>query len=216
MHHRIVLVALAAMIGLSGCAAVLFGGVATGVYLAHDRRSTGAIMDDQAIEIWARRTLDEDQELEGPANLNVMSHNGWVLLTGQVPNAQTRDRAEYLVRTDARVREVFNELAIGPPSTFDTHSQDALITSQVKSSLFTIQMKDFDPSRVRVTTEQGVTYLMGLVTPAEADAATEVARQVGGVERVVRIFELVELVPAQPAAGPEDTPRSEEADGPPP
>lgn len=206
MRYRSVLIALAAMIGLSGCAAVLFGGVATGVYLAHDRRSTGSIVDDQAIEIWARRTLDQDQELEGPAHINVLSHNGWVLLTGQVPNARTRDRAEYLVREDERVREVFNELVIGPPSTFETQSQDALVTTQVKASLFRVQMEDFDPSRVRVTTEQGVTYLMGLVTPAEADAATEVARQVGGVERVVRVFEYVDLVPARPIEEADDTP----------
>jgi osmotically-inducible protein OsmY len=135
-----------------------------------------------------------------------MSYNGWVLLTGQVPNARTRDRAEYLVREDDRVREVFSELAIGPPSTFETQSQDALVTTEVKAGLFTVQMADFDPSRVRVTTEQGVTYLMGLVTPAEADAATEVARQVGGVERVVRIFEYVELVPPRPTEGSGDAP----------
>jgi osmotically-inducible protein OsmY len=195
-----------ALVG-SGCAPLILGGVASGALVLHDRRSAGSLIDDQGIMFTARNALAQDARVRGPAHINVRSYNGWVILTGQVPTEESRIRAETVVRSDPRIRELFNELTVAPPSTAASRTSDALITARVNAGLFRVTVPGFDPTRVKVTTEQGVTYLMGMVSAEEADAASEVARRARGVRRVVRVFEYGDIERPTVASAPEPPPR---------
>jgi osmotically-inducible protein OsmY len=117
-----------------------------------------------------------------------------VLLTGEVVSERARQQAEQIARhfNTPPVRMVHNELIIGPPSPLSVQSNDALLTTKVKTALFQINsIPDFDPTRVKVVTDRGVVYLLGLVRPVEADAAADVVSQVGGVQQVVTLFEYI-------------------------
>ena len=176
---------------LNGCAGLLVGGAATGITVVHDRRTTGTVIDDQTIELKLHDALN--QQLPPGNHISVTSYNGAALLTGQVISAPVRQQAEDIARrVDPPVREVYNELVIGPTLPLSVQGNDALLTTKVKTSLFQINnLPDFDPSRVKVVTENGVVYLLGLVRPVEADAATAIASQVAGVRQVVTIFEYI-------------------------
>ncbi len=177
---------------LTGCVPLLVGGTAVGVSMAHDRRTTGAVVDDQTIEL---KLYDELNRGLPPGNhINTTSYNGAVLLSGEAVSAQARQQAEQIARnlSEPPVRQVYNELVIGPPSSMSVQSNDALITTKVKTALFQItNIPDFDPSRVKVVTNQSVVYLLGLVRPQEADAAADMASQVGSVRQVVTLFEYI-------------------------
>lgn len=192
-RYPLALAALGMVLALSvnGCAGLLVGGVAT-IGMAHDRRTTGTVIDDQTIELKLADTLN--QQLPPGNHVSVTSYNGAVLLTGQVISVLARQQAEDIARrSDPPVREVYNELVIGPPIALSAQGNDALLTTKVKASLFQIHsLPDFDPSRVKVVTEYGVVYLLGLVRPVEADAAAEIASQVAGVRQVVTIFEYID------------------------
>ena len=176
---------------LNGCAGLLVGGAATGVTVVHDRRTAGTVIDDQTIELKLQDALN--QQLPPGNHISVTSYNGAALLTGQVISAPARQQAEEIARRiDPPVREVYNELVIGPTLSLSVQGNDALLTTKVKTSLFQINnLPDFDPSRVKVVTENGVVYLLGLVRPVEADAAAEIASRVAGVRQVVTIFEYI-------------------------
>lgn len=175
---------------LSGCAGLLVGGAAVGVGVAHDRRTTGTVMDDQTIELKLYDALN--QQLPPGNHINATSYNGSVLLSGEVVSELARRQAETIVRDiDPPVREVYNELIIGPPSALSSRSNDALLTTRVKTAFFQINIPDFDPTRVKVVTEREVVYLIGLVRPNEADAVANVASQVSGVRQVVTLFEYI-------------------------
>ncbi len=176
---------------LSGCAPLLIGGAAVGIGMAaHDRRTTGNFVDDQTIELKAHNALNA--RLPPGNQIGVTSYNGSVLLTGTAVSEDARQQAEAAIRSiTPPVREVYNELVVGSPGTFSTRSNDSLLTTKVKTALLKIQMRDFDPTRVKVVTEQGVVYLMGLLRPNEADAAANTASQVGGVRQVVTLFEYI-------------------------
>lgn len=178
---------------LGGCAELVIGGAATGVSIVHDRRSAGTIIDDQALELKAADLLQRDQELSRQSHINVTSYNLILLLTGETPSAELRARAEQTLRKLGNARRIHNELAIAAPSSLSSRSSDALLTARVKAALLRIKsIKGFDPTRVKVVSERGTVYLMGLVTRLEADAATEVTRGLKGVQRVVRIFEYLD------------------------
>ena len=184
---------------LHGCAGIIIGGAATGALIAHDRRTTGTIIDDQALALEGEHRVNGDPRM-ATGHINVSAYNGQVLLTGEVPQAAMRQQAETIVRSDPRVRRVFNELAIAAPSSFLARSSDVLLAGRVKANLFDVEIDGFDPTRVKIITERGIVYLMGLVTPEEGKAATEVVRRVGGVQKVVRLFEYVEIEQPRPAA----------------
>jgi osmotically-inducible protein OsmY len=169
----------------------LVGGTAVGVSVAHDRRTTGTVMDDQTIELKIYDALE--RQLPPGNRISTTSYNGAVLLTGEVVSEAMRQQAEQIARNLSQppVREVYNELVIGPPSPMSVQRNDALITTKVKTALFQIKIKDFDPSRVKVVTERGVVYLMGLVRRKEADAAADAASRVDGVRQVVTLFEYI-------------------------
>lgn len=190
---RLVFVTLGVLLALTmnGCAGLLVGGAATGITVVHDRRTAGTVIDDQTVELKLQDALN--QQLPPGNHISVTSYNGAVLLTGQVISMPARQQAEDIARrSDPPVREVYNELVISPPLPLSVQSNDAFLTTKVKASLFQINdLPDFDPTRVKVVTENGTVYLLGLVYPVEADAAAGVASQVAGVRQVVTIFEYI-------------------------
>ncbi|MBK6601693.1 MAG: BON domain-containing protein [Betaproteobacteria bacterium] len=177
--------ALAAAIGLAGCApAVIAVGVGAGAMVAADPRSAGAQVDDEAIEL----SLQANEAVQKEnVHLNVTSYNGLVLLTGEVPTAAVRDEVERIAKAANRVRSVQNELFVGPISDYSARTNDGYITSLVKTRF--LDEPKFAPNRVKVVTERGVVYLMGLVTRDEGAAAAQVAATTSGVTRVVKVFE---------------------------
>jgi len=172
---------------LSGCVAVAAGGAATGAAVAADRRTTGTFIEDQAIELKAIRALNNDAEINEQAHINVTSYNTIVLMTGEAPSKELRTRAVELVRHIPKVSKVYNEVAIAAPSAYMSRSSDTVITSKVKTKLF--GDLGLDATKVKVVTERGIVYLLGLLKPQEATKATEAARGVGGVQKVVKLFQ---------------------------
>ena len=179
------------IVQLTGCAAVTVGAVgaaaATGASVAHDRRTPGTFIDDELIEWKVYQDINRDKQLGDQSHINVTSYNNIVLLTGEVPNEALRERAQTIANRAAKVRLVHNELAIAAPSSFLSRSSDAVITGKVKTILFT--NNTLPATRVKVVTESGTVYLLGLVTDAEATWATDRVRTVSGVQRVVKLFE---------------------------
>lgn len=177
--------------GPSGCAGVVAGGAAA-VSVAHDRRTAGTVVEDESIEMKAVAELDR-RGISARSHLNVTSYNRSVLICGEVPDEATRQQAEAAVRRVAEVRQVFNEAAILPASTLASRSNDTWLTTRAKTALFNVDgIRDFDPTRVKVVTERGIVYLMGLVSSAEAESVTAAVRSVPGVQKVVRLFEYID------------------------
>ncbi|GAB0147491.1 division/outer membrane stress-associated lipid-binding lipoprotein [Marichromatium sp. PS1] len=174
---------------IGGCGALVVGGITVGAAALYDRRPYYVVIDDQQIEMNAISAIQQDRELQDHARISVTSYNYTVLLTGQAERAELAQRAADKVRRLAKVQRVVDEITIGPRVSLARKSEDAYLTSRVKLALTKVDLKDFDATRVKVISEDGVVYLMGLVSPAEADAATEKARYVRGVKRVVKLFE---------------------------
>ncbi|HHJ14637.1 MAG TPA: BON domain-containing protein [Gammaproteobacteria bacterium] len=192
--HRLILVAsLPLLLPLNACVPLVAGGAAaTTVSVAHDRRTAGTVLEDQNIEIRIARALGREKELSRQSHINVTAYNGIVLLSGETPTAEFRQRAGDIARRQEKVRRVHNELIIAAPSSMMTRTSDSWITTKVKAALVNIKMQDFDPLRVKVVTENGTVFLMGLVTRAEAAAVTEQARTIKGVQRIVKLFEYID------------------------
>lgn len=177
----------------SACVPVVVGGaVATTASVAHDRRTTGEVVEDKAIKGRVISALHDDEELYKDSHINVAVFNGWVLLSGETPTEAFRTRAGDIARKQDKVRRLFNELTIAAPSSMMTRSSDAWITTKVKSSLLGLDIKGFDPTRVTVVTENGTVFLLGLVYHKEADAAVARTQEVAGVQRVVKLFEYLD------------------------
>jgi osmotically-inducible protein OsmY len=181
----IALAAVSLASALSGCALIVAGG-AVGAMVAVDRRTSGAVIEDETIELKGATRL---RELGDRAHINTTSYNRQVLLTGEVPSEQVKQQAEQIVTRIENVRGTINELAVLPSSTLGQRSSDALITAKVKASF--VDEKDLYVGAFKVVTERGVVFLMGRVTQREADKATQLARTISGVQRVVRIFETI-------------------------
>lgn len=183
---------------LSGCAAVLVGGaVVGGAMVATDRRTTGSQVDDETIELKANNRMNE--AFGERARINTTSYNRMALLTGEVPNEGDKTTAEQVVARIDNVQSVVNELTVGPINTFGEKSKDAFVTAKVKASL--VDAKDIFANSIKVVTHRGTVYLMGRVTEREATRASEIARGVGGVVKVIRVFEVLteaELAGTQP------------------
>ncbi|MGQ0749882.1 MAG: BON domain-containing protein [Betaproteobacteria bacterium] len=186
--RRLVLAVLLAVPLVNGCAPLIVGGAAaTGVMVAEDRRTVGTITEDQAIELKAANRIGDRVK---NAHVNVTSYNRMVLLTGEVADAAAKSAAEKTAQGVENVRTVFNELAVGPNSALSARANDTYLTSVVKARF--VDAQRFSPVHVKVVTEAGVVYLLGLVTRKEADAATQIARTTRGVQRVVRVFEYLD------------------------
>jgi osmotically-inducible protein OsmY len=186
MMRTAIIALLSALPVLQGCGALLAGGAAaTGVVVSQDRRTMGAMTEDEAISIKASGRISE--RFKDGIHVNVTSYNRMVLLTGEVPDAATRTEAERITWAVENVRGVHNELAIAGVSSFTVRSNDSLITTNVKARFFDAQK--FNVLHVKVVTENSVVYLLGLVTKQEANEASEIARTTSGVQKVVRVFE---------------------------
>jgi osmotically-inducible protein OsmY len=178
-------VLLASLASLSACAPLIVGGaVMTGV-MATDRRTTGTQVEDESIEIKVANAVRQD--LGDRVHLNVTSFNRQVLLSGEVRTAADKERAEKLAQSQENVNSVVNDLAVMPVSTLTQRSKDTVTTGRVKAAF--VDAKDLQVNAVKVVTERGIVYLMGRVTSREAKRATDIARSIGGVTKVVRVFE---------------------------
>lgn len=183
----ILLASVLAGAGLSACAPLLVGGAVVTGMSASDRRTTGAQLEDERIESRGAARLRE--HLGERVHINITSYNRQVLLSGEVPNEQDKQLAEQVVARIENVRAIVNELAVLGQSTLTQRSSDALVTGRVKSNL--IDARDISSSAFKVVTERGVVFLMGRVTAREADRATDLARRSSGVQKVVRLFEII-------------------------
>ncbi len=184
MQHGLMAAALGASL-LSGCAPLVVGGaVMTGV-VAVDRRTAGTQLEDEAIELKVASAINK--ELGERVHLNVTSYNRRALLTGEVRSEADRARATLLAQSQENVKDVVNDLLVGGPSSLTQRTKDAVITGQIKAAF--LDAKDLQSNAVKVVTERGVVYLMGRVTTREAQRATDIARGIGGVAKVVRVFE---------------------------
>lgn len=173
---------------LQGCVpAALVGGAAVGVMTAHDRRSTGTITDDETTE-WKALGIVPAPAKE-TAHVNATAYNRSVLLTGEVPDDEVKQQVGAQAAGLPGVRQVHNELVIGTASTLSQRSNDTYITSKVKARL--VDSKQISANHVKVVTERGVTFLMGIVTDYEAKVAIQVARTTAGVLRVVNVLEVL-------------------------
>lgn len=194
MHPaRTLLITILTVNLLSGCAAVIVGAAAVGASAVHERRSVGTMVDDEGIEWKIKSAIHDNEPLSSQSHINIISLNGVVLLVGQTPTEALRTQATNLARGVEKVRVVHNEMTIAAPNSYITRSSDAYITSKVKTSLFKVKgHDDFDPTRVKVVTENGTVYLMGIIYRSEADDAARQASEVGGVQKVVKLFEYID------------------------
>lgn len=187
MKQQRLLMVLVSMALLQGCAAAVVAGGATAVVAAQDRRTIGYQIDDKGISLRANQQFAE-AGLNEQGRINVVSYNGVVLLTGQVESEQVRQQAGRITRDLQSVRDLHNQIRVGSPISLSTRSRDGWITTRVKSTL--LADSDISGLNIKVVTENGEVFLMGLATALEADKAVEIARHVDGVQRVVRAFEL--------------------------
>lgn len=173
---------------LSGCVPVVAVGAGAGILMAEDRRTSGTYLMDEEVELKAISRIRESFGKE--VHVNVTSFNRRVMLTGEVPNDETRGKVKDLVAAVPNVKEVINETIIGGVSTFGARSNDTYLTAKVKTRMF--DDKRFNGNHIKVVTEAGTTFLMGLVKHEEGDAAGEVAAKTQGVTKVVKVFEYID------------------------
>lgn len=172
---------------LTGCVAAVATGVTTGVLAVIDRRSFGTQTEDETIEWKVLNTISN--KYGDRVHVNQTSYNRKVLLSGEVPNEETKAEIERIVAKVTNVEHVWNELQVAPITSFQARSNDAYITSKVKGRF--VDGGKFRANLVKVVTEAGVVHLFGLVTRAEADAAIEIARTTSGVKKVVNVMEII-------------------------
>jgi len=201
------LLAALAAAQLSACAPLIVGGAMVGgTMMALDRRTTGTQVEDQTIE---SKSSSRIRDLVGDrSHVNITSYNRTVLLTGEAATEADRTAIEQTVQRVENVRSTVNELAVMLPSSMSTRSNDSYLTTKVKATY--VDAKDLQANAFKVLTERGNVYLMGRVTEREATRATDLARTVSGVQKVVRVFEIVteaELTEAQTKSDPATAPK---------
>lgn len=172
---------------LQGCVPVIAAGATAGALSAFDRRSLGTQTEDETIEWKSSARIGE--KLGDKVHINFTSFNRKVLLTGEVPSVEDKAEAERIVSSVNNVQAVHNEVTVGPVSSYSDRSTDSFITSKVKSR--SVDSGKFNPVHVKVVTEAGVVFLLGMVTQPEADSAISVARTTSGVKKVVNLLEII-------------------------
>lgn len=172
---------------LGGCVAAAVTAVGAGAAVAVDKRTTGTMIDDQSIEFKAATAIANDKTLGDNIHVNVTSYNGMVLVTGEATSEALRDQVIEIVRNIPKVNHVYDEISIAAPSSLMSRSSDALLTTKVKTRL--LADEKVSGLNIKVVTDKGAVYLMGLVKRAEADQATDIARRTGGVQKVVKLFQ---------------------------
>ncbi len=192
-HTRTLLAAALTATLLSGCVGAVLGGAAVGGASALDRRSTGTQADDNVMEVRIKNTalsyLRQNNQTEGfEPKLSVVGYNRHILLLGHVANESDRAFVEQVARSEQSVQEVYNYISVSPQKrTFANVSSDTWSTSKVRTTLLGIQ--GVIPSRVKIVTYDGVTYVMGILTPAEQAAVTERVSTTSGVKKVVTLYQ---------------------------
>lgn len=193
--RRLLMLALAATAVLpllQACVPLIAAGAGAGTMMAVDRRSSGAYIDDKEIELRVANHIDK--AFPGDyVHVDVMSFNRSVLLTGEVPDAQTQQKVADIAQSVMDVTKVYNETKVGPPTTLTIRTSDAYLSTAVKTRF--LDAKRFPVSAAKVTTEDGVVYLMGFVTQQEGDDAARIASTTGGVVSVVKLFEYIDKAP---------------------
>ena len=186
MNARLIALLLLAALPLAACVPMVIGAGGAAVYSSlEDRRSTGTQIEDESIEVRASNRISD--RFGSRVHVNVTSYNRVALVTGEVPDERARDEIEKIVRAVPNVREVTNDLQVSGISSYGSRSNDAYLTSKVRGRL--LDTKRVSPVHLKVVTESGVVYLMGLVTEPEADEAVDIARNTGGVRKGVKVFE---------------------------
>ena len=175
-----------AMPFLQSCVPLAVTGAGAAAVMTSDRRTTGTYIEDESIE-W--KVIGRMRERFPDVHMNATSYNRRMLLTGEAPTEDARKQIEEMVRSIENVKEVVNELQVAGASSIASRGSDSLVTSNVKARM--VNNGKFSPMHVKVVTEAGVVYLMGLVSQAEGDAAVEIARTTSGVNRVVKVFEYI-------------------------
>jgi osmotically-inducible protein OsmY len=193
-------------VSLQGCIEMAVVGAGAAAYSAADRRTSGVQVDDEGIELRATNRVSE--RFGDKVHVNISSFNRSVLLTGEVPDAKSRDEIEKLVQAVPGQRGVTNDLQVVGATSLTSRANDSTITGKVKARLF--DSGKLNPIHVRVITEASVVYLLGIVTEAEANEAVEVARTTGGVRKVVKVFEYCKPTDAICARGADPAPKAEE------
>jgi osmotically-inducible protein OsmY len=184
---RMLALAAAAAGTLGGCAAVAIGAAAGTALVVVDRRTAGVQLEDQNIELKSLTRVREVLAERG--HVNVTSYNRMALITGEVPTEADRTAVEQAIARIENVRSTVNDLAVMGPTSLTARSNDAILTSKVKATY--VDAKDLQATAVKVVTERGTVYLMGRVTEREASRAVELARGIAGVQKVVRVFEIL-------------------------
>ena len=201
-QYHMLIILLAHLFVLQGCAPIAVTGATTAVTtLASDRRTTGTFIEDEAIEIKSRLALSNQKDLNKRVHINFTSYNTSVLVSGEAPTEADRQAVIDLVNNVEKVTRVHDEIAIAAPSSLISRSADSVVTAKIKAKIFA--EKDLSSLHIKVVNENGVTFLMGLVSTQEGDVATEIARRTGGVQKVVKLFEYRE---------PDDDTEAEEAE----
>jgi len=184
--HLGVVVALSAL-GLEACAPMLVGGFVGGTMVVSDRRSSGTQLEDEAIELKATSRIKDN--LGDKAHANVSSYNRLALITGEVSNARDKEYVTQIVSQVDNVKSVLNELQVAPLNGMTERSKNILLSTRVKANF--VDTKDLSANAFKIVAEGGTVYLMGRVTKREADIAVEVARNTSGVQKVIKVFEIL-------------------------
>ena len=174
---------------LAGCGALVVGGATVGAAVAYDRRGAQVVLDDEVIEFRARDAYLNHPDISEHSQLRVTSYSYHVLITGTAETPEIRDRFAQLVARVPYVERVFDEAQVGPMISVGQFAKDKLLASRAKLAIQSIDLPNFDALRVKVVVFDSVVYLMGLVSPEEADATVEKVRRIPGVKRVVRAFQ---------------------------
>lgn len=193
MKNIVLLSFVTLTLGLSGCTGLLVGGAAVAggavVSTVHDRRTPGTVIDDRALESKATRKILSDDYIDSYSHTNLTVYNGVVLVTGEASSPEVAQRIIAAIKTIPNVKRVESDIFIGAKSSLLSRGNDSAITTKVKTALLSLNLPNFDPTLINVSTERGNVYLMGIVTRNEANAIASKASKVNGVKSVVKVFE---------------------------
>ncbi|WP_462156564.1 division/outer membrane stress-associated lipid-binding lipoprotein [Pseudoalteromonas sp. GB56] len=187
MNNKHLIGVVVASLFLQGCAAAVVAGTAGAVTAANDRRTIGSQIDDNNIEVKTTLAIKDTLGERKDANVTVVSYNGIVLLLGQVPSEELKSQSQRAAEGVDGLRRLHNQLRIGSPTSITTQSHDTWLTSKVKTQL--LAAESVSGNNIKVVTENGEVFLMGLVSKTEANDAVQIARNISGVERVIKVFE---------------------------
>lgn len=186
-----ILLTIAIALCLEACVPAAFvagaAGATVGGLVIYDQRSTKTMLDDQDIAYRAQARLSQNPELKDTSRLSVMTFNHAVLIVGQAPSSYLKNLAENLVRSVPKVNRVYNEITVEKPASAIAGTNDTWLTTKVKSAL--LAEKGLNSAQIKILTENGVVYMMGLVTRNQADLATDCVQKVAGVQKIVKLFE---------------------------